>query len=87
MSDPIRFWKYELTPRAPVGLGRGARRRGALIRLGLGVAAVHPWPELGDAGLESQLEAMACGQPTELGKASIRLADDLIEELPWERLR
>jgi O-succinylbenzoate synthase len=74
VSEPIRFWKYELTPRARVGLGRGRPRRGALVRVGLGVADVHPWPELGDAPLEAQLENLASGHPTELGKASLRFA-------------
>ena len=74
MSEPIRFWKYELLPRARVGLGKGRPRRGALIRLGMGVADVHPWPELGDAPLETQLEGLKSGRPTELTKASLRFA-------------
>jgi o-succinylbenzoate synthase len=74
MSQPIRFWKYELMPRARVGLGKGRPRRGALIRVGLGVADVHPWPELGDATLETQLEGLASGRPSDLAKASIRFS-------------
>ena len=42
------------------------RRRGALIRVGSGFADFHPWPELGDEPLETQLAKLARGETTPL---------------------
>ena len=57
-------WKYSLSP----------QRNGALIRSGSGFADVHPWPELGDAPLETQLAMLARGETTALTKRSLALA-------------
>lgn len=50
------------------------QRRGALIRVGSGFADVHPWPELGDAPLETQLANLARGETTPLTRRSLELA-------------
>jgi len=60
----IWFWKYALSE----------RRRGALIRAGSGFADVHPWPELGDEPLETQLAKLARGETTMLTRRSLELA-------------
>lgn len=65
------IWTYEYTLQSRVG--RQARR-GALIRSGSGFADVHPWPELGDAPLESQLALLARGQTTPLTRRSLEHA-------------
>jgi o-succinylbenzoate synthase len=72
----IRIWRYELKPRRALSALAGAQpRRGALIRMDDGgVADVHPWPELGDAPLDEQLERLARGKTTPLTAASLRLA-------------
>jgi len=60
----IWHWPYALSD----------RRRGALIRVGSGFADVHPWPELGDAPLETQLDLLLRGETTPLTKRSLELA-------------
>ena len=105
MSEPIRFWKYELRPRVRVGLGQDRPRRGALIRAGMGVADVHPWPELAAdypskvstrCGLLTHalyendpfIERMRSAGPLLIAPEGTGIGfDDLIERLPWERLR
>jgi o-succinylbenzoate synthase len=52
----------------------GAVREGALLRVADGFADVHPWPELGDAPLEEQLELLARGEITALTRASLHCA-------------
>ncbi len=49
-------------------------RLGALIRVGNGFADVHPWPELGDATLDTQLAKLARGETTALTRRSLELA-------------
>ncbi len=51
----------------------GAIRHGALLRAGDGFADVHPWPELGDAPLDEQLELLDRGELTPLTRASLGL--------------
>ena len=60
----IWYWPYALSE----------KRRGALIRVGSGFADVHPWPELGDAPLETQLDLLRRGETTPLTKRSLELA-------------
>lgn len=60
----IWFWPYALSE----------KRRGALIRLDSGFADVHPWPELGDAPLETQLFLLRSGKTTPLTQRSLRMA-------------
>jgi O-succinylbenzoate synthase len=60
----IWFWQYTLSP----------TRRGALIRSERGFADVHPWPELGDQPLETQLDLLRSGQTTALTRRSLELA-------------
>ena len=58
------YWPYALSD----------KRRGALIRAGSGFADIHPWSELGDAPLETQLELLRRGETTALTKRSLELA-------------
>src|SRR5687768_6861088 len=55
-------------------LRRGGIREGALLRVDDGFADVHPWPELGDLPLDSQLALLVRGEITPLTAASVRLA-------------
>jgi o-succinylbenzoate synthase len=60
----VWFCEYALSP----------KRRGALIRAGSGFADVHPWPELGDEPLETQLDLLRIGKTTMLTRRSLELA-------------
>ncbi len=51
-----------------------AKRRGALIRVDSGFADIHPWPELGDEPLETQLDLLRDGETTALTRRSLDLA-------------
>ena len=55
-------------------LRRGGTREGALLRVDDGFADIHPWPELGDLPLDSQLALLSRGETTPLTAASLRLA-------------
>lgn len=69
------IWRYELVPkRALNARSAGLPRHGALLRTGSGVADIHPWPELGDAPLDEQLELLAQGETTSLTRQSLALA-------------
>lgn len=52
---------------------RSTRRefQGVLIRVGDGFGCIHPWPELGDAPLEAQLDALSRGVKTPLIEAAL----------------
>jgi o-succinylbenzoate synthase len=61
----IEVYRYEL--QAAHSLNARSERRvfpGALLRYQGGVGCLHPWPELGDATLESQLNLLAAGGTT-----------------------
>ena len=77
-----RMWihRYTLTPRRPLSaLAGAAPRDGALLRTEEGFADVHPWPELGDAPLDEQLEQLARGETTPLTRRSLWFASQ------WKR--
>ncbi|MGH9421133.1 MAG: hypothetical protein ACRD3J_14245 [Thermoanaerobaculia bacterium] len=75
MPDPIYYWRYELVPKRRLSaIATDGPRHGALIRVGDGVADVHPWPELGDAPLDDQLAMLARGETTPLTRKSIAFA-------------
>jgi len=65
----IWFYEYTLTPKTG-----GRPRRGALIRVDSGFADIHPWPELGDQPLETQLALLARGEETPLLRRSLEIA-------------
>lgn len=71
---------YILTPRQDLNAASaGAARRGSLLKVewgdGLrGFADLHPWPELGDLPLKTQLAQLTKGQLTPLGQQSLSLA-------------
>lgn len=79
----MRIWAspYSLIANgaSPVGTkSRSRERSGALIKVetsqGVGYADVHPWPELGDEDLATQLDALARRHPLQLGTRSLGLA-------------
>lgn len=66
--------RYELFPESG-----GAPRVGALLQVrfeddGVGYADVHPWPELGDATLETTLDSLRSHSPTPLAARALTLA-------------
>ena len=63
--------RYTLVPNA----GRASARHGALLRVNDGFADIHPWPELGDLPLDSQLALLSRGELTPLTRASLHLAE------------
>lgn len=72
---PIHIHRYTL--RSGTALNSASVRHefeGALIRVGSGYAAVHPWPEFGDAPLAAQLTALAAGQSTPLLERALHCA-------------
>ena len=75
MSRPIHIHRYTL--RSGAALNSASVRRefpGALIRVDDGFAAVHPWPEFGDAELEVQLQTLAQGGTTPLLERALHCA-------------
>jgi O-succinylbenzoate synthase len=69
-------WRYTLTPhRALSALAASGPRQGALLRVGVGFADVHPWPELGDLPLDEQLARLARGETTALTRRSLAFAE------------
>lgn len=70
------IWRYTLKPkRALSAIAQPGPRHGALIRVGDGFADVHPWPELGDAPLDEQLQRLAHGESTPLIARSLDFAE------------
>ena len=77
MSDsfPIHpIYVYRYTLRSGMALNSASNRRefpGALICADEGYGCIHPWPEFGDAPLESQLALLAEGRPTPLAQRAL----------------
>jgi O-succinylbenzoate synthase len=71
----IFIWRYSLRSRFALN-ARASRRDfdGVLLRVGDGFGCLHPWPELGDAPLETQLEALRSGVPTPSGVRALSCA-------------
>lgn len=74
----IQVARYALYPRAALGHFSKGLREGALLRVNHqgqpGYADCFPWPELGDAPLAAQLQALAAGTPTRLLTQSLAFA-------------
>ncbi len=71
----IFYWRYELLPKHALSAIAGTTpRQGALILVDGGVADVHPWPELGDATIDSQLDQLRRGETTPLTRRSLAMA-------------
>ncbi len=71
----VWYWRYELVPRRRLSaIATDAPRQGALIRIDDGIADVHPWPELGDAPIDSQLDHLRRGELTPLTRRSLAMA-------------
>ena len=63
MRHEVYAWRYVLTSRARLNAVSGRREfEGALLRIGDGYGCLHPWPELGDPGLEELLEEFRKGR-------------------------
>lgn len=79
----MRLWvhRYQLVPRRRLSDLAGDRaRQGALLRIRTdsgaeGFADLHPWPELGDPSIETQLSMLSRGETTLQSRASLRLAN------------
>ena len=72
----IEFCKYQLFP---AGDSTGKPREGALLKVlqengQYGYCDCHPWPELGDAPLQEQLNLLAVGKLTSLTRQSMVFA-------------
>src|SRR5687768_11414487 len=71
-DDLMRLWahRYQLMPcRRLSPIATAGARKGALLRMRTdsgaeGFADLHPWPELGDLPLETQLAMLARGETT-----------------------
>jgi O-succinylbenzoate synthase len=71
----IWYWRYELVPRRRLSaIAADGARQGALIRVSDGFADVHPWPELGDAAVDQQLDLLRRGETSALTRRSLSLA-------------
>ncbi len=78
----MRLWahRYRLMPRRRLsGVAADGAREGTLLRVctdagAEGFADLHPWPELGDLPLETQLAMLARGETTAQSRASLHLA-------------
>ena len=74
-GTPIWIWRYQLTSAGP--LNRASDRcvhEGVLVRTGGGYGCIHPWPELGDADLGQELDALRQGQPLRLARNALACA-------------
>ncbi len=75
MGESIRVHRYTL--RSAQALNRASNRTehsGALLQIGSGYGCIHPWPELGDVPLDTQLEILAAGGSTPLLEQAKRCA-------------
>jgi O-succinylbenzoate synthase len=75
IDEPIHVHEYVLQSGSP--LNSASVRRlfpGALIRIGDGFGAIHPWPEFGDDPIELQLEKLAAGQLTPQTEKAVQCA-------------
>ncbi len=73
---PIYVSRYTLKSAQSLNSRSGRREHeGALIRTQGGYGCIHPWPELGDAPLDAQLERLARGGSTPLVDAALECAD------------
>ena len=79
----MRLWahRYRLKPRRRLSrVAAPGAREGALLRMRSdsgadGFADLHPWPELGDLPLETQLGMLSRGETTAQSRASLYLAN------------
>ncbi|MDF1738250.1 MAG: hypothetical protein P1U86_03740 [Verrucomicrobiales bacterium] len=76
MKAPIYISRYTLASAQSLNSRSGRREHeGALIRTRDGYGCIHPWPELGDAPLETQLERLTYGGSTPLVDAALECAE------------
>ncbi len=75
----VSYWDYQLHPKSALNaLVSNKPRQGALLRLSQegvhGYADLHPWPELGDEPLSSQLENLKQGRLNSQMSQTLRIA-------------
>ena len=72
----MHYYEYFLTATGQLNAKSEIfRRPGALIMNDDGgYGCIHPWPELGDASLEEELDALRQGTPLSLGKRTLECA-------------
>lgn len=71
-KEKIWVHRYELESIAALNSrSPGKVRVGALIRCGSGFGCIHPWPELGDDPLETQLSLLAGGTMTPITERTL----------------
>lgn len=70
------YHRYTLTAQGPLNAkSKEVSRQGVLIRADNGgVGCLHPWPELGDATLQEELDALRNGTPLTLGTRAVECA-------------
>lgn len=77
----MKIWmsRYALRSRHAASAGGRGTRQGVLLRVETsawtGYADLHPWPELGDEPLETQLESLRAGTPARLAARSLGWAE------------
>lgn len=76
----FEFYKYKIHPTSVIGaIASDASREGALLKCTwpdgkIGYSDIHPWQELGDADIDTQLMALSRGRISFLVEQSIWLA-------------
>jgi O-succinylbenzoate synthase len=78
VRKPIYLWRYVLKSREKLNAVSGRSEfSGALIRMGDGFGCLHPWPELGDPGLEDLLEELRSGEVSSgMARSAVQMASD-----------
>ncbi|MEM7014306.1 MAG: hypothetical protein AAF585_22825 [Verrucomicrobiota bacterium] len=74
----IKIYRYafQAAERAPLNArSKRVQFEGALIKVGAGFGCIHPWPELGDAPLDQQLQALAEGKETPLIRRALHCCE------------
>jgi O-succinylbenzoate synthase len=75
VNEPVYIHRYTLRSRASLN-ARTSRQeyRGVLIQVNGGYGCIHPWPELGDAPLEEQLDLLKNGESSPLIRSALSCA-------------
>lgn len=75
MNSSVFYWEYCLRSRASLNAKTERHEvRGALIKAGHGYGCINPWPELGDATLDEELDNLRNGFPLVLGQRALQCA-------------
>ena len=72
----MEIWRYQQEFAAPPNASTAAGAiAGALVRAGGGVGCLQPWTSLGDEPLETHLNSIRDGAPTDLAQACLRCCE------------